>query len=133
MLILAVDDDVEDCELFCDAIQEIDSSIIIVKARNGEEALNALTENILLPDFIFLDINMPLMDGKACLNQIRKDKKYKDIPVVMYSTSKNEDEIRQYKALGANFLVKPEKFGKLVKSLAFVLGYSSERVQGYYA
>src|SRR5690349_19380558 len=106
MIILAVDDDADDCEFFCDAIHEINNTIIVIKARNGEEALHTLHENVLLPDFIFLDINMPLMDGKTCLSEIRKDAKFREIPVIMYSTSSNEAEIQHFKAMGANFLVK---------------------------
>lgn len=132
MLILAVDDDVDDCEFFCDAIHEINPSIIVIQARNGEEALRTLHENVLLPDFIFLDINMPLMDGKACLNEIRKDNRFREIPVIMYSTSNNEAEIQHYKTMGANFLVKPDNFDSLVKSLSFVLGYSTVWVPGYF-
>src|SRR5690349_20875113 len=125
MIILAVDDDEEDVEFFCDAIREIDHSIIVTSARNGTEALQHLEENILLPDFTFLDINMPLMDGRTFLHEIRKERRYKDIPVVMYSTSQNEREIKEYKKLGAKFLVKPGSFTKLVHSLSFILGYSN--------
>lgn len=127
MIILTVDDDVEDYEFFCEAIKEIDSSIVILKASNGHEALEILDSQILKPDYIFLDINMPLMDGKVCLQEIKKNERFKDIPVIMYSTSNNKAEIRQYKLMGANFLVKPDRFTQLVKSLNFILGYSDER------
>lgn len=127
MIILTVDDDVEDYEFFCEAIKEIDSSIVILKASNGHEALEILDSQILKPDYIFLDINMPLMDGKVCLQEIKKNERFKDIPVIMYSTSNNKAEIRQYKLMGANFLVKPDRFTHLVKSLNFILGYSDER------
>lgn len=127
MIILTVDDDVEDYEFFCEAIKEIDSSIVILKASNGHEALEILDSQILKPDYIFLDINMPLMDGKVCLQEIKKNERFKDIPVIMYSTSNNKAEIRQYKMMGANFLVKPDRFTHLVKSLNFILGYSDER------
>ena len=127
MIILAVDDDSEDCEFFCEAIKEIDKSIVVLKARNGTDALHVLENHLLLPDYIFLDINMPMMDGKTCLQEIRKNEKFKDVKVVMYSTSNNQQEITQYKMMGANFLIKPSQFSKLVKSLAFILGYSADR------
>lgn len=125
-MILAVDDDAEDSEFFCDAIQEIDSSIVVMKARNGEDALHLLENHLLLPDFIFLDINMPMMDGKTCLQEIKKIEKLKDVPVIMYSTSSNKAEILQFKSMGAGFLVKPNHFSKLVRSLSFILGYTKE-------
>jgi CheY-like chemotaxis protein len=126
MIILAVDDDPEDREFFCDAIEQIDTSIVVMTARNGSEALQLLQNNYLLPDHIFLDINMPMMDGKTCLQELRKEKKFRDIPVVMYSTTKNQSEINLFKSLGARFLIKPDEFEKLVRSLAYILGYSRE-------
>lgn len=132
MIILAVDDDAEDFEFFSDAIREIDSSITILRAANGHEALELLKSHVLMPDYIFLDINMPLMDGKACLHEIKKDPALKEIPVVMYSTTSNQSEITHYKTLGANFLVKPDRFSHLVKSLMFILGYSAERSQFFF-
>jgi CheY-like chemotaxis protein len=127
MIILAVDDDSEDFEFFFEAVKKIDNSIIVLKASNGQEALDLLENHVLMPDYIFLDINMPMMDGKTCLHEIKKNGKLKDIPVIMYSTTSNNHEITHYKTLGANFLVKPHQFSKLVKSLAIILGYSDER------
>lgn len=132
MIILAVDDDSEDFEFFRDAIQEIDSSIVILRATNGQEALHLLENHILMPDYIFLDINMPLMDGKACLQEIKKIDRLKEIPIIMYSTTSNQTEIKQYKTLGANFLVKPDRFSHLVKSLMFILGYSQDRTDVFF-
>lgn len=127
MIILAVDDDLEDFEFFSEAVKEIDSSIVILRASNGHEALHILENHMLMPDYIFLDINMPMMDGKVCLQEIKKNERLKDIPVIMYSTTSNKTEIKHYKMMGANFLVKPDRFAHLVKSLNFILGYSNER------
>jgi CheY-like chemotaxis protein len=132
MIILAVDDDPEDFEFFFDAVKEIDKSIIVLKATNGEEALHILENHMLMPDYIFLDINMPLMDGRACLTEIKKNTKLRDIPVIMYSTTNNVTEISNYKLMGARFLVKPPKFSNLVKSLAIILGYSDGQSEFYF-
>ena len=72
MTILNVDDDEEDIEIFCDAVREIDSSIICLVAKSAEEALQILNSDIDLPAYIFLDINMPKVDGNTCLAQIKK-------------------------------------------------------------
>jgi CheY-like chemotaxis protein len=132
MIILAVDDDPEDFEFFFDAVKEIDNSIIVLKATNGQEALQILENHMLMPDYIFLDINMPMMDGKTCLHEIKKSKKLQEIPVVMYSTTNNATEISDYKLMGARFLVKPHQFSKLVKSLAVILGYSNGQSEFFY-
>jgi CheY-like chemotaxis protein len=55
-----------------------------------------------MPDYIFLDVRMPLMDGKAVLTELRKNKKLRSVPVIMYSTTVNPQEIGEYESLGAN-------------------------------
>ncbi len=127
MIILAVDDDLEDFEFFSEAIKEIDHTIVVLRASNGLEALEILESHLLMPDYIFLDINMPLMDGRQCLQKIKQHDRLKEIPVIMYSTTSNQTEITQYKNMGARFLVKPDRFAHLVKSLNIILGYSSDR------
>lgn len=127
MTILAVDDDPDDFEFFSEAVKEIDQSIVVLKATNGQEALAVLESQSSKPDYIFLDINMPLMDGRQCLQKIKSDEELKDIPVIMYSTTSNQAEIRQFKTMGANFLMKPDRFAQLVQSLSFIFGYTSDR------
>ena len=65
MVVLNVDDDHEDREFFCDALREIDPSVVCLIAASGMEALALLQDRDALPDYIFLDINMPMMDGLA--------------------------------------------------------------------
>ena len=82
-----VDDDVDDHEFFKDALKEVDSTIEFVTAVNGDEALQKLKGWIgPLPDYIILDLNLPGMSGKKCLVEIKKNKAFNHIPVVMYST-----------------------------------------------
>lgn len=117
MIILIVDDDPEDIELFCEAVSEIDKSISCVEAYNGVEALKILQRDQLLPAFIFLDINMPFMNGQKCLAELKRNPVYKDIPVVMYSTTRDERQIEECKLMGASFLTKPNTYDELVSSL----------------
>src|SRR5688500_5967113 len=106
MIILNVDDDLEDIEIFCDAVREIDRSIICMIAKSADEALKILNSDIELPQYIFLDINMPKVDGNACLKEIKKDPRLNKIPVIMYSTYSTESDLETYKTLDAGFLVK---------------------------
>lgn len=124
-----VDDDVEDIEIFCEAVKATDSSIKCLVAQNGKKAMDILHAE-LLPDFIFLDINMPVINGKSILTEIRKDKKFKDTPVVMYSTTVDPSEIEEYKKLGANhFLIKHNHFQDLCDALSMILG-SGKKMSG---
>jgi CheY-like chemotaxis protein len=122
MTILNVDDDHEDIEIFCEAVRDIDSGIICLVARSAEEALQILNSEIELPQYIFLDINMPKIDGNMCLREIKKDVRLRKIPVIMYSTFSRRSDIEEYKTLNAGFLVKQNSYRDLVVALKKVLG-----------
>lgn len=122
MTILNVDDDVEDIEIFCEAVREIDPSIICLVARSADEAMQILSSDIELPEFIFLDINMPKVDGNACLREIKQDARLRHIPVIMYSTHTRKSDIETYRTLNAKFLVKQNSYHSLVSELRKVLG-----------
>ena len=121
MTILNVDDDIEDIEIFCDAVSEIDPSIICLVAKSAEEALKILNSELELPAYIFLDINMPKVDGNACLREIRKDKRLSTIPVIMYSTFTRQSDLQTYRELDAGFLTKQNNYYQLVAALRGVL------------
>jgi DNA-binding response OmpR family regulator len=131
MVILIVDDDGEDRELFREAIMEIDPAIQCFSAKDGRDALNQMNfEMIVLPDFIFLDINMPIMNGKECLTEIKKHARFKHIPVIMYSTTSDTKEIKGYYTLGAHdFLIKPHNFKKLVEALSSIVTISKGKMR----
>lgn len=121
MIVLNIDDDLEDREFFSEALREVDPSITCLLAGSGMEALSLLQQGHTLPDFIFLDINMPMMDGKQCLKALKSIPEYQSIPVIMYSTSTDEREIAECYRLGAeDFLIKPHSYEKLVNDLASI-------------
>jgi CheY-like chemotaxis protein len=122
MTILNVDDDLEDIEIFCDAVREIDASIICLAAKSAEEAWQILDSDIELPQYIFLDINMPKVDGNVCLKEIKQDRRLRHIPVIMYSTYSRKSDMETYKELNAGFLVKQSSYNELVAELKKVLG-----------
>jgi CheY-like chemotaxis protein len=111
MTILYIDDDLEDQEVFKDAISIVSPHTKIYFARDGREGFNILSKIDVPPDYIFLDINMPEMDGKEFLTTVKKTHMLNSTPVVMYSTSSNPVDIKEYKKLGAvDFIVKPNNF-----------------------
>ena len=125
MVVLNVDDDQEDREFFCDALREIDPAINCLIAGSGMEALTLLKTRTPLPDYIFLDINMPMMDGKQCLKALKSIPELESIPVIMYSTSTDTREIKECYNLGADdFLIKPHSFEKLVNDLTSIFAFS---------
>jgi CheY-like chemotaxis protein len=118
MNILFIDDDMDDKEIFFEAINAINPDIECESATNGEEALEKLETGTALPHYIFLDINMPIMDGKSFLMAIKKISKLKHIPIVIYSTTEDQEEIKKLRALGAEYIGKPTSFEILKRSLS---------------
>ena len=117
------DDDPDDVELFTEAVNEFDESIQCYSAMDGEEALKKLRAMLpALPDIIFLDLNMPRINGKQCLVEIKKTEKLNVVPVVIYSTSSIQHDIDETRRLGAvYFLTKPASFGELCKELSNII------------
>ena len=118
-----VDDDPDDQELFIQALQGIDESCQCITAFDGREAMQKiLNEMLLMPDFIFSDLNMPLMNGKQFLNEIKSNEQLRHIPVIIYSTSYEKRDIQETAALGAAlFLQKPNKFNELSSALTNIV------------
>jgi CheY-like chemotaxis protein len=106
MKILYADDDSDDREFFAKILVEIDPHIQLLEASDGIETLNILATDV-IPDYIFLDINMPRLNGDETLAAIRKDPKLNDTKVVMYSTTIRIESIPGYEELQASFLKKP--------------------------
>jgi CheY-like chemotaxis protein len=118
---LLVDDDEDDREIFCMALNETDPSIHCLIAGDGIEALKMLSDTAFIPDYIFLDLNMPLMSGMECLQEIRKRSHLADVPVIIYSTSGSQKDIEESTKLGAsNFITKPPRIAVLTEKLAEV-------------
>jgi CheY-like chemotaxis protein len=109
-----VDDDEDDQELFQIALEEADPEIRLVVAANGSEALKMLERAEVVPDYIFLDLNMPLMDGKECLAQLKASPSLSAIPVIIFSTSSDHRDKSDTQRLGAiDFITKPPSISAL--------------------
>lgn len=116
MKILYVDDDLEDLEIFQDAVRTVDPSIAFLSARSGNE-LFKLLGNGTLPDHIVLDINMPGMDGKSCLEELRKDPRFDSVNVIVYSTNSFPRDVQHIESLGARFIRKANSFNDLCQMI----------------
>ena len=126
-----VDDDLDDVLLFEEILKEIDPSILFYRAENGIAALEKLRSfDDKLPNYIFLDLNMPLMDGKQCLEELKKDDKLKNIPVIMFTTSSQSRDIEQTIQMGATcFITKPASMNELKNILASIAESTSRNLR----
>jgi CheY-like chemotaxis protein len=108
MLILYAEDDIDDYDFFIEILDAIIPGQKCLNARNGQELLDLLESLFVLPDIIFLDINMPNLDGKACLKAIKTDARFKEIPVIVYTTSTSPKDEQHCLQLGASrYMRKP--------------------------
>jgi len=122
LTVFIVDDDEDDKEMFCEVISDISNCHKCIAASNGQEALQLLQNCETLPNFIFLDLNMPRMNGKQCLIQLKKNERLSAIPVIIYSTSKLQSDREETMQSGAaHFLTKPSSMQQLKKELEFIL------------
>lgn len=113
-LLFLVDDDIDDQEIFKSALAKVDERLNLLTANNGYDALQLLASRETLPDYIFVDLNMPRMGGMQFLKEIKKTEILKDIPVIIYSTSNNPKDVISTEQLGAvRFITKPARFSDL--------------------
>ncbi|TDO82967.1 CheY-like chemotaxis protein [Flavobacterium chryseum] len=115
---LQIDDDSDDCELFMEALNAVSASHY-TSINDPVEAYHKLIKQEVKPDVIFLDLNMPIMSGLELLSEIKKQDILQQIPVIIFSTSRLEDLIKEAKLLGAHdYISKPNNFNDLKKILS---------------
>jgi DNA-binding response OmpR family regulator len=131
IVIFIVDDDEDDKKLFIESSKEINETITFVTASDGQEALRILKdERNKLPDYMFLDLRMPRVGGKKCLQEMRKDKRLHDLPVFIYTTSTDVKDSMELKEMGAvHFISKPADPSDIYYILSVVLSERWDQLQ----
>lgn len=114
-----IDDDIDDQEIFILALENVNKDFSCRVSNSPIAALAELTAgHAPLPDYIFLDLNMPRMNGKECLKEIKKNNLLRDIPVIIYTTSSSSADREETHKLGASdFITKPHSLNELVEVL----------------
>ena len=121
--ITLAEDDEDDRLFFTDAFEELKINTIVNTLNNGRELLNYLEHpETILPNIIFLDLNMPILNGMECLKEIKQNNKFNDIAIAIYSTSASDQDVENTFVLGANiYIKKPSNFNELNKILSDVV------------
>ena len=121
--IALADDDEDDRLIFEEAITELAIRTKLSLFKNGQELMDYLNlPNIVLPNLIFLDLNMPIKNGMQCLKEIRQNPGLKNLAVAIYSTSSSEKDIEETFVNGANIYInKPTNFSNLRNVIEKVL------------
>jgi CheY-like chemotaxis protein len=128
--VLLAEDDQDDVLIFQLAINKLPFAILLTHAENGDQLIARLEE--ILPDIIFLDINMPCRSGKECIKEIRSQKKFDAVPVIMYTAHRHEDYIEETFREGANFyLIKSNSVDELADRLKYILSINWKQFMYY--
>jgi CheY-like chemotaxis protein len=123
MHIALADDDQDDRLFFTDAFGEIKITTKVSTYKDGLELMDYLEcPDAILPNVLFLDLNMPKKNGMTCLKEIKANDKFKDIVIAIYSTSSSEEDIENTFVMGANiYIKKPNDFEDLKKVLTHII------------
>ncbi len=136
--ILMADDDPDDYCLVRDAMAHVGMAADLVLVSDGEELMDYLfhrgrfINNTLLcsPAVILLDLNMPRKDGWQTLVEIKANESFRRIPVIIYTTSANEEHIMRSYELGASsYIIKPSTFESLISLIEVLWRYWTSIVQ----
>ena len=113
------EDDLDDQEIFDDALKQILPNALLTMAANGEELLKKLNAAAEVPDILFLDINMPYQNGLSCLVEIRINRRFSKLPIVMFTGSQSPMDMEKAYDNGANlYYTKPASIKELMEGLA---------------
>jgi len=127
MKILLIEDDQIEVMKLKRAMAKLDLDITLLEAKNGELALDLLKNHQNLPDLIFLDLNMPKINGIEFLNILKKNETLKYLPTVILTTSSNRKDVLEcYKVGVAGYILKPLKYEKYVDKIHKTLLYWNE-------
>ena len=120
--IMIIDDDADDRMIFSESVNRVNSNLICHEASSAMEGLNKLLSLAKLPDYVFVDVNMPNMSGFELLAKIRETAVLDKLKVIIYTTSNQKSAQETAKHLGANgFLTKPDEMEILMNYLQKLL------------
>ena len=122
LYVLLADDDADDRMLFEDAVQELQLNVDFRAVNDGADLMKYLLgSGIILPQLLFLDLNMPFKNGFQCLEEIRGLKAFDDMCVIIYSTTARPSDIEAGYVKGANlFIQKPNSYTVLKEMLQVI-------------
>lgn len=126
--ILLTDDDLDDCQLFQETVESVSNDSQLTMLHDGEQLMHFLHQSDdSLPDVIFLDLNMPRKNGFASLEEIKKDKRLQQIPVIIFSTSCEDHVADMLYNNGAHYYIcKPSSFSDYKNVIHKALSLISE-------
>jgi CheY-like chemotaxis protein len=118
--VMIAEDDEDDFFIFSVAVSETALTVILRRAEDGALLMKLLQEE--LPDILFLDLLMPMKDGKQCLRELRSDKRYDNMPIIVYTSLEDLDSVEYCYRQGSNlYTIKPNSIEDLKVALQRIL------------
>lgn len=127
-VILYAEDDEDDFDSIKDALTQISDDFSLVHAHHGQEVLKFLEQEKLRPSIVVLDLNMPIMDGKETLQWLKSHEEFKHLPIMIFTTSSREDDIKLCQTHKCSFFRKPTLYRDLLHVAQVMLQMSHEKV-----
>lgn len=128
--VMVAEDDTDDFELLCDVIRSLPLQVVITHAGDGEILMKLMHENV--PDLLFLDIILPRKTGIDCIREIRSDKKFDKLPIIVYTSLKDLDTIEFCYRNGTNlFIHKPNSYREIREIIEKIFSLSWKKIQYY--
>lgn len=126
-----MDDDHDDAELFAEALEVTNPAVDFLHLGDAHALFDYLnhTDNP-KPDLLFLDLNMPEINGWQCLTKLKNDIRFQDIPVIIYSTSSIPlDRVLAHRSGALGLISKPADFNRLISILQRIVHAEITEIQ----
>ncbi len=116
--IILAEDDADDADIFTNTLADINGDVKVEVYSDGQLLLDALNNTTDFPDIVFLDLNMPVKNGFQCLEEIKQTALWKNVKVVILSTSSHPEQIKTAYDLGADlYLTKSTSYTEFKNTL----------------
>ena len=128
--VLMAEGDKDDFDILADAIEKVPVKVILTRAENGDVLMKLIHDKI--PDLLFLDIILPYRDGRDCIREIRSDKKFDNLPIIVYTSIKDLDTIEFCYRWGTNLIVhKPQTYSEIADIIRKIFSVNWKKMQYY--
>ena len=128
--VLMAEGDKDDFDILADAIEKVPVKVILTRAENGDVLMKLIHDKI--PDLLFLDIILPYRDGRDCIREIRSDKKFDNLPIIVYTSIKDLDTIEFCYRWGTNLFVhKPQTYSEIADIIRKIFSVNWKKMQYY--
>ena len=126
--VLIAEDDRDDYELIEDVIKTLPLKVVVNRAENGDILMKLIHEKI--PDLLLLDLVLPCKDGKTCLREIRSDKKFDELPIIVYSALRDLESIEFCFREGTNlYVLKPDTYSQIVEAVEKIFSFNWRKMR----